>query len=73
MSDDDRTTLKQWLVSVSVVLALQIGALVWFLATTNAEVGRLGRIVDRLQPEHAEIYYFYKQTKNHDDNEKPVR
>ena len=41
MSDSDRQAVKHWLASVSVVLILQIGALVWFLAKVDSRLAGL--------------------------------
>jgi len=61
MSDTDQTWLKNWLASVSVVMALQIGTLIWFLAAQATEQGRMSRVLERIEPEHNEIFYFYTQ------------
>ena len=67
MSDSERSLLKQWLISVSVVLILQIGSLVWFLASQYAEVGRIGKILDRVEPEHNKMFYHYQFEHRGDD------
>lgn len=60
MSDTEKVWLKNWLASVSIVMVLQIGSLIWFLATQHAEQVRLARTMDRIEPQHAEIYYYFK-------------
>lgn len=41
MSDSDRQAVKHWLASVSVVLILQIGALIWFLAKIDSRIANV--------------------------------
>ena len=65
MSDLERNWLRNWLLSVSTVLILQIGALIWFLSAQAAETHRLGRTIDKIEPQHHEIYYFYTHHMRH--------
>ena len=51
MSDAEKSAVKHWLASVSIVLILQIGALVWFLAKIDSRVATVevqGAKVERL-------------------------
>jgi hypothetical protein len=41
MSDSEKSAVKSWLASVSVVLILQVGALVWFLAKVDSRIAGL--------------------------------
>ena len=61
MSDNESAWVKTWLASASVVLVLQIGAMLWFLATQAEGQATIQRTIARIEPQHNEVYYFYKQ------------
>lgn len=48
MSDADKSAVKHWLASVSVVLILQIGALIWFLAKVDSRIANVEGMHDRV-------------------------
>lgn len=48
MSDADKSAVKHWLASVSVVLILQIGALIWFLAKIDSRIANVEGMGDRV-------------------------
>jgi hypothetical protein len=61
MSEQDHMWLRNWMASVSVVMALQIGTLIWFLASQATEQNRMSKVLERMEPEHNEVYFFYTQ------------
>ena len=49
MSDEEKSAVKHWLASVSIVLILQIGALIWFLAKVDSRIANVEGLSARVE------------------------
>jgi hypothetical protein len=49
MSEAESTWVKSWLASVSIVLMLQAGTLIWFLAKVDSRVGNLEQVQEKVE------------------------
>jgi hypothetical protein len=49
MSDAEKSAVKHWLASVSIVLILQIGALIWFLAKVDSRIANVEGLSVRVE------------------------
>ncbi len=61
MSDTEKNWLRNWLISVSGILFVQFVSFVWFLSAQAAEQRLMAKTIDRIEPEHNEIYFYYTQ------------
>lgn len=66
MSDAERNFLKRWLLSVSAVLLVQTCAAGWVMVTDHFEQRELKRVVERMLPQHDEMWWAHYYDKRKD-------
>jgi hypothetical protein len=49
MSERESNWVKSWLASVSIVLIMQAGTLIWFLAKVDSRVANLEQVQERVE------------------------
>ena len=59
MSQRDESNVRTFLMTLALLLVTQTGTLIWFLSSEHAERARLTQTMDRIAPEHAELWFAY--------------